>query len=258
MPDPHPPKVGLFATCLVELYRPSVARASVRLLEAAGCEVDVPRAQTCCGQPVLNSGDRAGAARLARRRIGTFERYDYTVAPPGSCAAVIRRQFPDLLADDPDWRDRATALADRTHELTSFLAGVMRWRPDPLPEANRRPVTCHDACSGLRELGIKAAPRRLLEAVGVEVAEMTDAERCCGFGGLFAVKYDDISAAIGRRKLDSAEETGAGEMLAGEMGCLLHLAGLAGAEGRKLRCRHIAEVLAGMDEAPAIGQDAAT
>lgn len=257
MTDPQPPTVGVFATCLVDLYRPSVARASVRLLEAAGCAVDMPSAQTCCGQPVLNAGDRIGAARLARRLIALYEGYDYTVAPSGSCAAVIKRQFPDLLADDPDWRARAVALAERTHELTAFLAGVMRWRPAPPPAAGPRAVTCHDACSGLRELGIKAAPRRLLEGAGVTIAEMADAERCCGFGGLFAVKYDGISAAIGRRKLDSAAASGADELVAGELGCLLHLAGLAAAEGRSLRCRHIAELLAGMDDRPAIGEDSA-
>ncbi|MFQ5347274.1 MAG: (Fe-S)-binding protein [Rhodothalassiaceae bacterium] len=248
------PHVGLFVTCLVELFRPRVAAAARRLLEKAGCRVSVPRAQSCCGQPAYNSGDRLAAQAMARQQIRALECCDQVVVPSGSCAAMIARHYPRLLAEDPEWRARAETLAARTAELTAFLAA--RDAPPESLDGSSEPLTYHDGCSGLRELGIKAAPRRLLAACGGDscLREMADAERCCGFGGLFAVKSDAISCAIGRRKLDDAEASGAGLLVAGELGCLLHLAGLARREGRTIRCRHVAEILAGMDDGPAIGE----
>ncbi|RMD90572.1 MAG: (Fe-S)-binding protein [Alphaproteobacteria bacterium] len=250
------PHVGLFVTCLVELFRPRVAVAARHLLERAGCRVSVPRAQSCCGQPAYNSGDRSAARAMARQQIRALESCDQVVVPSGSCAAMIARHYPRLFAEDPKWRPRAEALAAKTSELTAFLAAR-----DALPESppgNRPPLTYHDGCSGLRELGIKAAPRRLIAACCGEscLREMADAERCCGFGGLFAVKFDAVSMAIGRRKLEDAEASGAALLVAGELGCLLHLAGLARREGRPIRCRHVAEILAGMDDGPAIGEPA--
>lgn len=251
-PDPggERPTAALFVTCLVDLWRPSVGIASARLIEASGCRVAVPPTQTCCGQPAYNAGDRSGAVSAAKQVITAFEAYDYTVVPSGSCAATIKVHYPKLLGDDEAWRARAQALGGKTHELTSFLTGVRRYRP---AIDFKRGVAYHDACSGLRELGVKAAPRRLLGEDAL--VEMAEAERCCGFGGLFAVKYDAVSEEMGRRKLDHAEASGADTLAAGELGCLLHLAGLARRQGRHIRCRHVAEILADMTgDLPAIGE----
>ncbi len=254
MSEPAAPHVALFATCLVELFRPRIARASVTLLEAAGCRVAIPAAQTCCGQPAYNAGDREGARRMAEQQIAVLAPFAHVVVPSGSCAAMIVRHYPRLFADDPRWRARADALAAKTSELTAFLA-ARGARPEAATSTGPD-ITYHDGCAGLRELGLKAAPRRLLAArCGKAPCEMADGERCCGFGGLFSVKFDAVSDAIGRRKLDAAEATGADTLVAGELGCLLHLAGLARRQGRTIRCRHVAELLAGMDDGPAIGEE---
>src|SRR5581483_6538918 len=160
---PATPRVGLFVTCLVDFMRPSVGFAAVKLLERAGCRVEVPRAQTCCGQPGYNSGDRRSARDLARAVIAAFEGYDYVVVPSGSCGGMIRTHYPALFADDATMRARVEALAARTFELVSFLTDVM----GVTAVEARYPgtVTYHDACSGLRELGIKEQPRRLLATV---------------------------------------------------------------------------------------------
>jgi L-lactate dehydrogenase complex protein LldE len=249
------PRVGLFVTCLVDLFRPSVGFAAVKLLEDAGCRVEVPRAQTCCGQPAYNSGDRANTRSIAARTIAAFEGYDYVVAPSGSCAGMLREHYPTLFADDPNLAAKAAALAQRTYELVSFLTDV---RGVTGVEA-RFPasVTYHDSCSGLRELGIKRQPRTLLATVeGLTLAEHEDAEVCCGFGGTFCVKYPDISNTMVGAKADAIESSGADTLLAGDLGCLLNMAGKLKRRGAKTRVRHVAEVLAGMTEQPAIGESA--
>lgn len=249
------PRVGLFVTCLVDFFRPSVGFASVALLERAGCDVEVPLAQSCCGQPAFNAGDRAAAARIARQMVETFERFDHVVLPSGSCAAQIARDYPDLLADDPAYADRARALAARTHEITSFLADVMGMaRTDAALSAS---ATYHDSCTGLRALGVKAQPRALLAGVeGLSLREMREPETCCGFGGAFCVKFPDISTRMVSDKCADIAETGAELLLAGDLGCLLNMAGRARREGRDFRARHVVEVLAGMTDAPAIGEEA--
>ena len=176
-------------TCLVDLFRPSAGFAAVKLLEDAGCEVVVP-AQTCCGQPAWNSGDRANARALALGVINAFSGVDYIVAPSGSCAGMIRHHYPELFAEDPGLSARARAFAQRTHELVSFLVDVMG--VDHVDASYPRRVTYHDSCSGLREMGVQAQPRKLLKTVnGLELVEMKDADVCCGFGGTFAVKYGE-------------------------------------------------------------------
>lgn len=247
------PRVGLFVTCLVDLFRPSVGFAAVRLLERAGCSVEVPRGQTCCGQPAYNSGDRRDAQALARQTIEALEGYDFVVAPSGSCAAMIRDHYPALLADDPRWSTRATAVADRTYELVSFLTDVRKL--DSLDAAFEETVTYHDSCSGLRELGVHAQPRALLSKVaGLTLRELPDADVCCGFGGTFCVKYPDISNVMVSDKAACIEKTGAGTLLAGDMGCLMNMAGKLKRNGATVRARHVAEVLAGMTDEPAIGE----
>ncbi len=249
------PRVGLFVTCLVDVMRPSVGFAAVRLLEAAGCEVVVPKAQTCCGQPAYNSGEMHGARAIASKTIAAFDGYDYVVAPSGSCAAMLKLHYPRLMAGDDEAERRARAFAERVHELVSFLVDVRGM--STVPGSFQGRVTYHDGCSGLRELKIKQQPRRLLAAMpGVELIEMPGTETCCGFGGLFSVKFPDISNAMVSAKTKSSEATGAELMLSGELGCLLNVAGKLSRQGSRLACRHVAEVLAGEMDAPPLARPA--
>jgi len=240
-----PPRVGLFVTCLVDLVRPSVGFATARLIEAAGCTPVVPTDQTCCGQPAYNAGDPETSRALALQTVRAFACCDYVVAPSGSCAAMLKIHYPRLFAnDDPALRAEVAAFADRVHELCAFLADVRGVIAVPGRYVGR--VTYHDGCSGLRELGIKSAPRRLLAGMpGVRLTEMAEPEACCGFGGLFAEKYPGISTAIVSRKVADAERSGADLLLAGDLGCLMNMAGKLTRDGRSLACRHVAEVLAG-------------
>jgi L-lactate dehydrogenase complex protein LldE len=245
--------VGLFVTCLVDLFRPSVGFAAIKLMEDAGCRVSVPDSQTCCGQPAYNSGDRADTREIARATILAFEPFDFVVAPSGSCAAMIRKHYPPLFADEPDFLPRAEAVAARTHELVSFLTDMLG--VTAVDAAFTESVTYHDSCSGLRELGVQAQPRTLLKTVaGLELKEMPDSDVCCGFGGTFCVKYPDVSNAIVEKKTDRIAESGANTLLAGDLGCLMNMAGKLSREGRPIRARHVAEVLAGMSDTPAIGE----
>jgi L-lactate dehydrogenase complex protein LldE len=252
MADPRGPKVGLFVTCLVDLFRPTVGFAAVKLLEDAGCKVEVP-SQTCCGQPAFNSGDREDAKAIARQVIEAFEGFDYVVAPSGSCAGQLKVQYPELFTSDPAWSARANAFAAKTYELVSFLADMLR--VETVAARFEGSVTYHDSCSGLRELHIRGAPRALLRSVaGLNLVELKDADVCCGFGGTFCVKYPEVSNAIVERKAANIEDSGAGTLLAGDLGCLLNMAGKLKRRGSKVESRHVAEVLAGMTGGPAIGE----
>jgi L-lactate dehydrogenase complex protein LldE len=244
----------LFVTCLVDAIRPRVGFAALRLLEAAGCRVEVPRRQTCCGQPAFNSGDAAHARGVARQVVEVFESYDYVVAPSGSCTGTIRVHYPELFASDPAWSRRCASLAGRTFELMSFLVDVMGYRPSEVTLAAS--ATYHDTCSGLRELGIKAQPRRLLAGVrDLEMRPLEGAETCCGFGGTFCVKYPAISNAIVDEKARSIEATGADLLLGGDLGCLMNMAGKLHRRGSSVRTFHAAEIIAGMGDGPAIGEE---
>ena len=249
--SPQGPHVGLFVTCLVDLFRPSVAFAAIKLIEAGGARVEVPRAQTCCGQPAYNCGDRKDAIALARQVVETFERFDYVVAPSGSCAGMLRLHYPRLLAEDPNFAERAASLAAKSFELTSFLVDVLGLLK--VDAAFAGAVTYHDSCSSLRELHVREAPRRLLASVdGLSLIELGDSEACCGFGGAFSVKYPEISAAILDAKLRDIAGTGAATVLSGDLGCLLHIAGRLARAREAVEVRHVAEVLAGMTDEPAI------
>jgi len=249
----HPsPRVGLFVTCLADMFRPPVAFAAVKLLEEAGCTVEVPLNQTCCGQPAYNSGDRADAVDIARANIRLFEGYDYVVLPSGSCAGMVRLHYPELLASDPEWSARAHAMGEKTWELVSFLTDVMK--VSAVPARYDGKVAYHDSCSGLRELGIRAQPRKLLGSVaGLELVELANPEECCGFGGTFCVKYPDISDRMVSDKVADIAATGAGTVLAGDLGCLMNMAGKLKRQGSAIKVRHVAEVLAGYD-GPAIAE----
>jgi L-lactate dehydrogenase complex protein LldE len=247
------PRVALFVTCLVDLVRPQVGFSAVKLLEDAGCTVEVPSVQTCCGQPSWNSGDRESAKRLARQAIRAFEGYDHIVVPSGSCGATIARDYEQMFDAADPWRERARLMGAKTHEIVSFLTDVLGLeRVDARAEVA---VTYHDSCSGLRSLGIKDQPRRLLASVdGLDLREMAEAEVCCGFGGTFCVKYPDISNVMVGDKTKNIAATGADLVLAGDLGCLMNMAGKASREGRAFRARHVVEVLAGDLGGPAIGE----
>lgn len=253
-PAPRP-RVGLFATCLMNVFRPSVGFAAAKLLEEAGCIVEVPDTQTCCGQPGYNSGDYDAARALARQVITAFELYDYVVGPSGSCMATIRHDYPVLFADEPEWKARADRLAAKSFELMSFLHDVLDAK---IPEGVRFPhsATYHDSCSGLRSLGIKGQPRALLANVdGLALREMADTEVCCGFGGTFCVKYPEISTKMVDDKIRNALDTGAEVLIGGDLGCLMNIAGRLRRINAPMRVFHTAEVLAGMANGTGIAGD---
>ena len=245
--------VGLFVTCLVDLWRPTVGFAVVKLLEEAGCRVEVPETQTCCGQPALNNGNDHNARKFAKRLIEAFEKYDYVVAPSGSCAATIKIHYPTLFETDPVWRARAESLGRRCFEILSFLQDVLKIAP---PRGHCESVAAyHDGCQGLRELGIKHQPRELLAGIeGLRLRELKEPEACCGFGGTFCVKYPDLSGRLVDDKAKDIAQTEADILLAGEMGCLLNIAGRLRRLGNPVRCFHTVELLAGMADQPALGE----
>lgn len=250
-PSSRPPRVGLFATCLVDLFRPSIGFAAAKLLEESGCEVVVPP-QTCCGQPAYNSGDRQTARALAQQMMDAFSGCDYIVAPSGSCGGMIARHYPELFEDEPQLSRRARDFASRTYELVSFLTDVRGMTSVAARYEGR--VTYHDSCSGLRELGIQSQPRALLASMpGVELVEMAESDVCCGFGGTFAVKYGEISDAIVGKKAAHVSASGAPLLLAGDLGCLMNMAGKLSRTGSPVAVRHVAEVLAGLTDEPPIG-----
>ena len=237
--------VALFVTCLVDLFRPTVGFAAIKLLEQAGCRVEIPRGQTCRGQPAYNSGDQANAKAIALQVFDAFAGYDSVVAPSGSCAGMLRVHYPELFANDPENLPRAQELAERSWELISFLTDVCS--VEGVAAHWERRVTYHDACSGLRELGIKRQPRQLLASVsGLSLDEAPGAEVCCGFGGTFCIKYPEISDKMVTDKAADIVATDADAVLAGDLGCLLNIAGKLCRQGQQMEARHVAEVLAGM------------
>lgn len=251
--DANKPKVGLFVTCLVDLYRPNIAFAAIRLLENAGCIVAVPRMQTCCGQPAFNSGDYQTAREIAKQVIQEFESYDYIVGPSGSCMGTIKTHYQELFADEPEWLARSEALAKRCFELLSFLTDVMD--VGEVKASFSGIATYHDSCSGLRELNVKQQPRQLLSSVlGLSLKEMNDSEVCCGFGGTFCVKYPEISTRLVSNKAESIDASEADVILGGDLGCLMNISGRLTRLGKNLRVYHAAEVLADMADVPGIGE----
>lgn len=250
--EKEPIRVGLFVTCLVDLFRPSVGFATISLLEDAGCRVEVPMAQSCCGQPAYNSGDEDTAGDIARNVISSFEHFDYVVAPSGSCAAMIKEHYPELLAKDPAWSERAESMASRCHELLSFLVDVRNFRLPPQHVEFDAQYTYHDSCSGLRELGVHQQPRELLKGVeGLKLKEMKDSNVCCGFGGTFCIKYPEISSRMVMDKTVNIHTADADTLLGGDLGCLMNIAGRLSRENSPVRVYHVAEVLTGMTETTA-------
>lgn len=239
---PEPRRAALFVTCLVDLMRPEIGFAAAALIERAGFEVVVPR-QGCCGQPNYNAGDRAGARKLARAVITALEPFETIVVPSGSCGGMLAKHYPTLFDAGDPWSARAAAVAARVMELTQFLTA------NPLPDGPREiagRVAYHDSCSSLREMRIHDQPRALLAAhTDAELCTLRESEACCGFGGLFCVKYPAISAKMAADKCDAIAESGAEVVVAGDLGCLLNIEGTLNRRGSPIRARHIAEVLAG-------------
>lgn len=238
-------RVGLFATCLVDLMRPEIGFSVLKLLEKAGYEVMVPEAQTCCGQPAYNSGERTVARDLAEKFLREFEMFDYVVIPSGSCGGMVLHHYADLLGDDPELNGRYEGLRARVFELTDFLVNVAGLGEFDSTFAGH--ITYHDSCSGLRELGVKSQPRALLAQLpGVQLSEMKDCEACCGFGGTFSVKYGNISTAIVDEKCANIKASGADAVVLGDLGCMLNIEGRLRRTGdTRTQVLHIAQVLAG-------------
>jgi L-lactate dehydrogenase complex protein LldE len=241
---PPNPTVALFVTCLADLFFPEVGEATVKLLRQAGCRVTFPAGQTCCGQPAFNTGYRREAARLARRFIALFEDADAVVAPSGSCTLMVKQEYPHLFAQEPAMRARAEALAARTFDLATFLVDVLG-----VTELGARfdgRVTYHDSCHLNQGLGVHEAPRQLLRAVeGLELVEMADSDRCCGFGGTFAVKMPDISTAMLGDKLDRIVATGAQTVVVCDASCGMQIAGGLSRRGSPVKVIHLAQLLTG-------------
>lgn len=243
-------RIALFVSCLVDFFRPAAGRATLGLLRSAGCDVEVPRGQTCCGQPAFNAGDAESARRVAAGTARVLDGYDHVVVPSASCAAMIRHRYPELLEGSPV-EDTAVRVAERTHELTAFLDEMI---PGFEAEAAWPETVCyHDSCQALREMGVRDQPRRLLGGVeGLRLVEPGRSEECCGFGGTFCVKYPEVSDHMVSKKVEEVLETGATTLCSTDMGCLLNLAGKLARAGASVEVRHVAEILAGEADAPPI------
>lgn len=245
-------KIGFFVSCLVDTLRPGIAIASIKLLEKSKCSVQVPSQQTCCAQIAFNNGDINTSRIIATNVITAFEEFDYLVAPSGSCISMIKIHYPELFKDNPVMLDRANKLSEKSYEILSFLHDIIKIKIDyKFPTT----VTCHDSCSGLRDLGIKSQPRNLLSQIdGLNLVEMNDAEVCCGFGGTFCVKYPEISTHIVTDKVSNIRETGADILVGGDLGCLLNISGRCSRLNVPIKCFHTVELLAGLDDLLPIGE----
>ena len=238
------PRVALFVTCIVDQFFPQVGESVVRILRRVGVEVTFNPAQTCCGQPAFNTGFREEAHSVASRVLDLFDDADYVVAPSGSCASMVRVFYPELFAGEPERLAKLEKLRTRFFEFSEFLVKVLKAEDVGARFPHR--VAYHDSCHLLRELGIESEPRALLRAVrDIELLDLKDYQVCCGFGGTFAVKFPEVSVAMGEDKVRAALDAGAEYLVANDSGCLMHLAGLIHRQGLPLKTLHLAEVLAG-------------
>ena len=247
MSQPPPVRASLFVTCIVDQLHPEVGVSVVRTLRRCGVEVDFPEGQTCCGQPLFNSGFAQEARKLATRTLDALEGSQYVVVPSGSCGAMLRVFYEDLFAGDPAALERVESLRGRVYEFTEFLTDVLGVSTPPGDgQAATRTVAYHPSCHLLREMRVRDAPRDLLSNVaGVELLDLPDAEQCCGFGGTFAVKYPHISEEMLADKLASIERSGADTITACDMGCLMHIGGAISRRNLPISVRHIAQIFDG-------------
>jgi L-lactate dehydrogenase complex protein LldE len=235
-------RASIFITCLVDQFFPQVGVSMVNVLRRLGVEVDFSPQQTCCGQPAYNSGYQSEARGLAERFLDIFESSEYVVAPSGSCASMVKIFYPDLFKHEPALKKRADELASKTHEFSEFLVNVLGVTDVGASFAAK--VALHQSCHLMRELQVRTEPRRLLEAVrGIEIVPLDHADACCGFGGLFSVKYPHISGGILEDKTECIERSGADVVVAGDMGCLMQIGGGLSRNRIPVKTMHIAEVL---------------
>lgn len=246
-------EVHLFVTCLVDLFRPSIGFAAVKLIEQNGWKINIPNDQVCCGQPAYNSGNVSATREIAKNIINSFSKAQYVVVPSGSCAGMLKHHYPKLFKGVPEWQEKAESLATKVYELTDFLRNKCNYSGHDVSYAGQ--VTIHDSCSALREMGVKKQPRELLSSIkDINICEHDEAEVCCGFGGTFCVKYADISNNMVTHKVDSIVESGADTVVASDLGCLMNIAGKLKRQGSDIKVRHIAEVLVAGERLPAIGE----
>jgi L-lactate dehydrogenase complex protein LldE len=238
-----PKTVQLLITCILDTLYPETGEAVVRVLERAGVQVQLPRGQTCCGQPAFNAGLRADARRMAMHTIEVFEKAPGdVVVPSGSCAGMIRHQYTELFAGDAEWLPRAQALAARTYELSEYLVDILG--VTDLGASYPGKITYHSSCHLLRELGVDRQPRALLAAVqDAEMVELPGRQECCGFGGVFSVEHPQISAAMAARKIANIESTGAEVVVVCDAGCIANIDGALHRQGKTQHAVHIAEIL---------------
>lgn len=242
------PQVGLFIPCYVDQLYPQVAMATLKVLERYGCEVDFPAEQTCCGQPMANTGCVSDAVPLAKKFVSIFQDYEYIVCPSGSCTAMVRQHYEELLHDDPGY----AKVRPRTFELCEFLTDVLKIEK----VTGRFPyrVGLHNSCHGLRELRLGSsseqmvprfnkASQLLLGLEGIQLVDLKRPDECCGFGGTFAVAEEAVSCMMGLDRIHDHEQAGAEVLTAGDMSCLMHLSGLIHRQKSPLRVMHIAEIL---------------
>lgn len=245
----EPIPVSLFFTCLVDVFFPRVGLATAAVLERFGAEVRVPLSQTCCGQPAFNSGNRKEARKMARKFLSAFAGDGYIVTPSGSCASMVKNEYPALFRDEPGMLSLALLAGERIYELSQFLVEVLGVT-DPKSSFQGK-VTYHDSCHLRRGLGVAEAPRKLLRAIpGVTLVEMEESDRCCGFGGVFSVKYPHISCRMVDAKIERILATGAPVVTSGDAGCLMNIGGMISRCGYPVRAVHLAEILAGDVEVP--------
>ncbi|WP_258112229.1 (Fe-S)-binding protein [Alicyclobacillus sp. SP_1] len=234
-------KVALFVTCLVDVFQPSVGRATVELLERLGCEVEFPASQVCCGQPAFNSGYVSEAKEAAKQMIRAFAGYEFVVTPSGSCCTMFK-EYPHLFAGDEEWERAAQELAAHTYELTQFI--VEQLGITDVQATLPGTATYHTSCHMMRLLGVREAPFQLLSNVrGLNVIPLPHAENCCGFGGTFAVKMARISEQMVDEKVDAVVQTGSDYLIGGDCGCLMNIRGRMERLGHQVKVLHIAEVL---------------
>lgn len=252
-PSPRNKPVSLFVTCIIDALYPPTGIAVVKVLEHLGLEVRFPQAQTCCGQPGFNSGFHDDARRVARHFLRVFADAELIVTPSGSCATMLRHYYPQLFADDPVWGEQARRVAGVTWEFSEFLVDGLGLSELGARLAPTR-VAFHDACHGLRGLGLQHQARALAGGIeGVTLVEMEGAQQCCGFGGLFAIKLAEISNAMLREKMQAIEAAPADVFLTGDCSCLTHINGGLARQKRPQRLRHIADLLAeGLPSAAAV------
>lgn len=234
--------VQLFIPCFVDQLYPDVAFSMVKILEKLDCKVSYNTNQTCCGQPAFNAGYWGESKDVCFKFIKDFEGTDFIVAPSASCVGFVKNYYPKLL-ENTSSHNKVKGITERTFEFTDFLVNILKI--DDVGASLEGKATYHDSCAALRECNLKQEPRKLLANVkGLELVEMKDVETCCGFGGTFAVKFEDISVAMADQKLKNATDTGAEFLISTDMSCLMHLNGYAKTNGYNIKSMHIADVLA--------------